>query len=142
MKFSKHNAYNNGVFENAHFIQADYLQLNLQRFSPDIIFLNPEVVENCNKEEFSIFTDIVPDLTTTLLKSFNACKNLIICLPKYTKINEIANLFSILLKRTDQKIDDITIEIEYFFMNGELEQIQIYMGNTKQVKIFKNNQIF
>lgn len=133
LRFAKHNSYNHGVFENVFFIQADYLEMNLQRFSPDVIFLNPEIAENCNKEKFSIFSDIAPDLITSLLKSFNICNNLILCLPKYAKINEIAELFSILFKRTDKKIEDITIEIEYFFINGELEQIQIYIGDIKQV---------
>lgn len=133
--------------------------MNLQKLSPDVIFLNPEMSENANKENFSIFNDITPDLTSTLIKSYNICKNIILCLPKYAKIQEIASLFSTIFKRTDRfhnfkilkfhllttkknnyyyyyrKIEDITIEIEYFFINGELEQIQVYLGEITQVRI-------
>jgi len=100
--FAKHNAFNHGVFENVQLIQGDFSQMNIDKFNPDLVFLNPEIIENCNKEKFSIFTDITPDITATLLKSFNLCKNIILCLPKFTKINEIATLFSTILKITER----------------------------------------
>jgi len=104
LNFAKHNAFNRGVFDNVHLIQGDFAQMNLHRINPDVIFLNPEIVENANKENFSIFSDITPDLTYALLKSYNLCKNIILCLPKYAKIQEIATLFSTIFKRTDRFI--------------------------------------
>lgn len=99
---AKENAFNYGVFENTQLIQADFTQISLVNFKPDLIFLNPEVVENSDREKFSLFKDITPDLINSLLKSFKICKNLIICLPKFTKIEDIASLFSTLFKRTDR----------------------------------------
>ena len=76
--------------------------MSFEKFSPDVIFINPEIVENCNKEKFSIFTDLTPDIGATVLKSYNISRNLILSLPKLAKITEIASLFSTILKRTDK----------------------------------------
>ena len=67
-------------------------------------------------------------------------RNVVLCLPRYAEISEIIELFAGVFNEIYENDEDC-IEIEYLFINKELQQIVVFCGpvagiNRKDIRDF------
>ncbi len=63
---------------------------NLKNVNADLVFLNPDYELPKKDRKFSIFSHIKPDISKCLKKALSISKNIVILLPKYVEIEELA----------------------------------------------------
>ena len=63
---------------------------NLKNIKTDLVFLNPDYEFPKKDHKFSIFKNIKPDLSKILKKALSISKNIVMLLPKFVKIEELA----------------------------------------------------
>ena len=119
--YAHYNSSMHRINEGINFIKGDFLEVNLNKIMPDVILINP-VLNWSPEKKFSLLKNGCFDYQQVLLKALRTIKNVILCLPKYVEISEIVELFAECFKEIDE-IDENSIEIEYIFINKELQQI-------------------
>lgn len=63
----------------------------------DFVFLNPNYIKR-KDEKFTLFKHIEPDIFEIIKKSLEVSNNLMLLLPKYTDISELAMIFASLIE--------------------------------------------
>ena len=98
---ARYNGFLYGVKNNLEFIKGNFNNSNFKR-KFDLVFINTNY-NNCftneenvnkNKNSFSIFKHISPDLRQTINISLKISDNIQLILPKFTNISELAILFN------------------------------------------------
>jgi hypothetical protein len=74
---------------------ADFFSIGLKK--SDLVFLNPNFLKK-KDENFSVFKHIDPDIFEMIRKGLEMSQNIILLLPKYTDISELAMVFASMLE--------------------------------------------
>lgn len=95
IEYLHHNASIYNLLHKINPILADFLTINIKR--SDFVFLNPNYVKR-KEEKFSLFKHIEPDIFEIIKKGLEVSNNIMLLLPKYTDISELAMIFASLLE--------------------------------------------
>ena len=137
--YAHYNAQVHGIIEGINYIKGEFLEMNLNAIMPDVILINPVLKWNLEKK-FSLLKNFCFDYHQVLLKSLKMVRNVVLCLPRYAEISEIIELFAGVFNEIYENDEDC-IEIEYLFINKELQQIVVFCGpvagiNRKDIRDF------
>lgn len=125
--YANYNAILHGLKEGVNFVKGEFLNMNFNNKIFDVILINP-VLKLDPEKRFSLLKNVKFDYHKVLLKSLKLKKNVILCLPKYVETFEIIDLFSAVFNEIEQ-LEENCLEIEYQFMNKELQQIVVFYGH-------------
>ena len=102
IQFLKHNTRIYNVRDRVEILKSNFLSTK-SKIKADLVFLNPDFETETKDadESFCIFKHVSPNLTDSLKKAYEIASNIIILLPKYTAISEIAKLFATFMKECD-----------------------------------------
>jgi 23S rRNA G2445 N2-methylase RlmL len=93
VSYAKHNSQVYRVSDKIEFICEDFLNFDRLNIRADLVFLNPSWKKPEKGEKFSIFTHIYPDINRAVKISLEISQNIVLLLPKYCDITELATLF-------------------------------------------------
>lgn len=125
--YAHYNSMIHGYSEAINFIKGDFLEINLNFMMVDVILINP-TLKMISEKKFSLLKNPNFDYLNVLKKALTIGQNIILCLPRSVEINEIIELFSNIFNEMEC-LEQNCIEIEYQFINKELQQIVVYYGH-------------
>ena len=79
-----------GAESHVFYVEADFSLIKCDKLIADLIFINPPFKKENN---FSLFKHVYYDLRLTLKNAFRINQNVILCLPKFAKMEEISELY-------------------------------------------------
>ena len=103
VNFSLNNAIIYGVRDKIDVIKGNFQNFKCKNKRIDLIFLAMEYenVKNPN-ENFCLFANILPDIRKTIENAMSITENIVLILPKYVDISELALLFTDLYMQKPQ----------------------------------------
>lgn len=125
--YAHYNSMVHGYSEAINFIKGDFLEINLNFMMVDAILINP-TLKMISEKKFSLLKNPNFDYLNVMKKALTIGSNIILCLPRTVELNEIVELFSSIFNEMEH-LEKNCIEIEYQFINKELQQIVVYYGD-------------
>jgi len=126
VEYAQYNAGLHGINDGINFITGEFLDINFNKMMLDVILINPVLKYNPDKK-FSLIRNTWFDYQGVLKKALKMVGNVVLCLPRYVEILEIVELFWTVFNESEE-IDANCIEIEFQFINKELQQIVVFYG--------------
>jgi 16S rRNA G966 N2-methylase RsmD len=119
VRYSKENFIDK---HNLEFFKGDVLDSKvidlIKKFSPDIIFIDPERLISEEKRELST---IIPDLRLIIKEYSKICPNIAIEVPPRIELEKLSELGN--------------FDAEYLILNNKLNRLDINFGNLKKSKV-------
>ena len=127
VEYAHYNATLHGIHDGIHFIKGEFLDINLTKMMIDVVLINP-VLKYCPEKKFSLLKNSSFDYQAVLKKALGMVESVVLCLPRYVEILEIVELFSTVCNENGDSEMNCIIEVEFQFINRELQQILVFYG--------------
>ena len=137
-------------FNSVEFVQTNNFSCFFNTTTFDLVFINPQWKILNNNFEIIGFEQLEPNFTDLLKQALELSQNIVICLPNYINLNEIARiireftennlmfvLFFLYFSNNFicfyRKNERNSVEFEFIYFNKKLVKILMLLGNANTV---------